>query len=77
MKHPDPLPLAAYAQTIELIYPKHLRERYQDQMLQTAGRRCSLWAPCSSATPRMSGLSRCQLKANARPFACLASGAVS
>ena len=36
MRRHDPLPLAAYAQTIELIYPKHLRERYQDQMLQTA-----------------------------------------
>ena len=31
-----PLSYAAYAQTIELIYPKHLRERYRDQMLQTA-----------------------------------------
>lgn len=33
---PDSLSFAAYAQTIELIYPRHLRERYQDQMLLTA-----------------------------------------
>ena len=36
MRPRDPLPLAVYAQTVELIYPKHLRERYEDQLLQTA-----------------------------------------
>jgi hypothetical protein len=36
MRRRDPLPLAAYARSIQLIYPKHLRDRYQDQMLQTA-----------------------------------------
>jgi hypothetical protein len=32
----DPLPLVAYAHTVQLIYPRHLRARYHDQMLQTA-----------------------------------------
>lgn len=36
MRPPDPLPIAAYAQVIQLIYPKRLRDRYQGQLLQTA-----------------------------------------
>jgi hypothetical protein len=36
MRRRDPLPLVAYEQSIQFIYPKHLRDRYQDQMLQTA-----------------------------------------
>lgn len=36
MKRRHPLPLAAYAYTIQLIYPRHLCDRYHGQMLQTA-----------------------------------------
>lgn len=36
MRRPDPILLGAYSHTIQLIYPKHLRDRYHDQLLQTA-----------------------------------------
>jgi hypothetical protein len=36
MNRRDPLPLAAYAHAIQLIYPRHLCDRYHGQMLQTA-----------------------------------------
>jgi hypothetical protein len=36
MRRPDPILLGTYTHAIQLIYPKHLRDRYNNQLLQTA-----------------------------------------